>query len=153
MDEPTVIDIPLHVDDRGTVYGAFDNLDKAGIKRTYVIRNWQIGTIRAWHGHKKAGTYLHVIKGAAKIAAVKIDKRNHELFDFQEDFYKIATLSAAKPQLFYVPPGWYNGTMTLTEDTRILVYSTLTLDEVKSDDIRQNLVGFERENLWKVKDR
>ena len=143
MEKPRVIDIPVHVDDRGSVYGAFDELDRAGIKRTYVIRNWQPGTIRAWHGHKKAGTYIHPIKGTAKICALKMN---------ENDFFS-ATISAAKPQLFYIPPGWYNGTMTLQEDTRLLVYSTLTLDEVKNDDERKSLTELERLNIWKVRDR
>jgi dTDP-4-dehydrorhamnose 3,5-epimerase len=146
IDRPRVIDIPLHVDDRGSVYGAFDELDKAGIRRTYVVRNWQCETIRAWHGHMKAGTYIHPIKGTAKIAALEIS------LDGERDFL-VSTLSAAKPQLFYIPPGWYNGTMTLQEDTRLLVYSTLTLAEVKSDDMRKEVTDQELKDIWKVKNR
>lgn len=156
--KPSVIDIPIHVDDRGSVYGAFDDMDKFGIKRTYVVRNWQSGTIRAFHGHMKAATYIHVIKGTAKICALKIKPESDidTSGDLggptsQETF--IMTLSAAKPQLFYIPPGWYNGTMTLQEDTRLLVYSTLTLKEVKNDDFRKAVTEEERRHVWSVIDR
>lgn len=150
---PKIIDIPLHLDDRGSVYGAFDNLDKFGIKRTYVVRNWQPGLIRAWHGHEKASTYIHVVKGAAKICArpIYIEGAVNDLLCI--DNYRVSTLSAAKPQLFYIPPGWFNGTMTLQEDTRLLVYSTLTLDEVRKDDIRGAISKQEFDKVWKVLDR
>lgn len=142
--EPRVIDIPVHIDDRGSVYGVFDELIENSIQRTYVIRNWKSGTIRAWHGHYNAATYIHPIKGTAKIAAMNIANESKVV---------IATLSAAKPQLFYIPPGWYNGTMTLQEDTRLLCYSTLTLSEVKNDDIRKELTEEEKSGLWNVRDR
>jgi len=151
MDRPIIIDIPVHVDDRGSVYGAFDNLDRFGIKRTYVIRNWQHGTIRAWHGHMKAGTFIHPIKGTAKICALEILSEEEQIS--REPEVVGATLSAAKPQLFYIPPGWYNGTMTLQEDTRLLCYSTLSLEEVKDDDVRKKITSAEKKSIWNVRDR
>jgi len=141
--KPRVNDIPLHLDDRGSVYCVFDHLDMSKIKRSYVVRNWQPGTVRGWHGHSKAATYIHVIKGTSKVCAKKMD--GDEIFS--------ATISAAKPQLFYVPPGWYNGTMTLQEDTRILVFSTLTFNEVKNDDIRKEVTKEELDTIWKVANR
>lgn len=157
--EPRVIDIPIHVDDRGSVYGVLDDLIEKGIQRTYVIRNWQPGTIRAWHGHLQAGTYIHPIKGTAKIVALRIEPKPAGGIDLRGDMRLApqktfsATLSAAKPQLFYIPPGWYNGTMTLQEDTRLLCYSTLTLSEVKDDDVRKGLTEEEKYRLWNVRDR
>lgn len=143
ISQPRIIDIPLHIDDRGTVYCVFDNLDKSKIKRTYMVRNWRSGLIRAWHGHKKADTYIHVLKGAAKVAAMEMDGGKYYTF----------TISASKPQLIHIPAGWYNGTMTLQEDTRILVYSTLSFEEIKEDDFRKNLEDFEIRNIWQVENR
>ena len=140
LTKPQIIDINVHLDDRGSVYGAFDNLDWHKIKRTYVVRNWQAGTIRAWHGHFKAATYIHVIKGTAKVAAKHMDTSD----------VVVGTLSSLKPQLFYVPPGWYNGTMTLQEDTRLLIYSTLTLEKVKEDDEREEVTQEDLNKIWKV---
>lgn len=143
MDKPEIITVPLHLDDRGSVYCSFDHLIENLIQRTYVVRNWQPGTIRAWHGHKEAATYIHIIKGTAKVAAKQMDGND----------YLVATLSSLKPQLFYIPPGWYNGTMTLQEDTRILIYSTLTFDEVKHDDFRQQVTEEDMDKIWKVVNR
>ena len=150
--KPRVDDIPLHLDDRGSVYCVFDymNSDWNNIKRSYVVRNWQVGTVRAWHGHKEAATHIHVIKGTAKIAAKKIYTPDAKQ-PWPEPF--IVTLSAAKPQLFYVPPGWYNGTMTLQEDTRILIFSTLSFNEIQKDNFRQDTTKEEMKALWKVANR
>lgn len=151
--KPRVDNIPLHIDDRGSVYCIVDNmdLDFYNIKRSYVVRNWQLGTVRAWHGHSKASTYIHVIKGTAKIYAKKMNEGDEPYIQNPETF--CATLSAAKPQTFYVPPGWYNGTMTLQEDTRILVFSTLTFNEVQQDDFRQQVSKEELDTIWKVASR
>lgn len=149
---PEIIDVPLHLDDRGTVYCVMDCIDEKKIKRTYVVRNWRTGLIRAWHGHKKADTFIHVIKGTAKICAMKIPEFGTPI-NSPIGKHKVATLSGAKPQLFYIPAGWYNGTMTLQEDTRILVYSTLTFKEVKQDDFRKELTEKEVNEIWKVKFR
>lgn len=124
---PKIIEAPLHIDDRGTVCGVFDKMDISNIKRTYVVENHQSDFIRAWHGHAVADTYIHVISGVAKIAAVNI---------FNHNDITIATLSAHKPTLFYIPGGFYNGVQNLVQGTKLLVYSTLTMDEVKADNLR-----------------
>ena len=146
---PFVDHVPLYEDDRGSVYCVVDNdVDNVGdgapIKRTYVVRNWSKGLIRAWHGHAKAWTGIHVIKGAAKIAAKNMGDC--------EDIV-IQVLSDRKPGIFWIPPGWYNGAMSLEDDTRLLVYSTLSFDEVKSDDYRLPLADEDRRDVFKVVDR
>jgi len=142
MAKPVLIDIPLHQDDRGSVYCALDHLHTKGVKRIYMVENFTRGRIRAWHGHRKAGTYMHVIRGACKIAAMNMDKH----IDVTS-----AVLTECKPQIFYVPPGYYNGAMSLTDGTKILIFSTLTFDEVKNDDERQHysIMG----ETWKVENR
>lgn len=124
---PRVIEVPLHIDDRGSVYGAFDKMNEVQIKRTYVVENHQSEFVRAWHGHQVADTYIHVISGVAKIAAVNMLNHND---------ITVATLSAHKPALFYIPGGFYNGAQNLVQGTKLLVYSTLTMEEVKADNFR-----------------
>lgn len=142
MSKPTVIDIPTYEDDRGQVYCALDHLHDRNIKRIYSVKNHSRGMVRAWHGHRKADTYMHVIKGAVKVAATNMD--NHE-------DVTVATLVAEKPAIFYVPAGYYNGSMSLTDGTQIMVFSTLTFDEVRDDDERApwNING----ELWGVQNR
>ena len=143
MKKPELIYKDLHVDDRGYVYGVFDKLDSYGIKRTYVVENFSKGMIRAWHGHKKADTYVHVIRGSAKVAAVKIGDPKDCI---------VHTLSYKKPALFYVPAGYYNGTMSLEDNTVFLIYSTITLDECATDDFRKKWDAFHTD-IWNVEKR
>lgn len=142
---PQVINFKLNADDRGMVYGALTELNLRGIKRTYVVKNWAKGMIRAWHGHKKAETYMHVIKGAAKLAATPMEGVAGEQL--------IVTLSEYTPGVLYIPAGFYNGSITLEDDTRILVYSTLLLEDVKDDDFRSHYTNFGGDKIWEIKPR
>lgn len=141
---PQVLELKLHPDDRGMVYGALTNLDEKKIKRTYVVHNWSKGMIRAWHGHMLADTYIHVVSGAAKIAAVPMYGGGKKL---------VTVLSEYTPGIVHVPPGYYNGTMSLVDNTVILVYSTLLLDEVKNDDHRAHYTEHGGDEIWEIKPR
>lgn len=147
MDKPFKIDMPLHVDDRGSVYCAIDNMDSEEIKRTYVVNNWKAGMIRAWHGHQKGWTGLHVIHGAAKVVARDITEEG--LPGLQNWTF---TLSDRNPGIVWVPPGYFNGAMSLVDNTKILVYSTLTFEECKQDDVRAKLQDWDL-SYWKVVNR
>jgi len=142
---PEVSYFPLYIDDRGSVYCPIDNIGshelQFDIRRTYVIQNWNSGLIRAWHGHKSGWTGIHVIKGTAKLAAMKMDNPSKVV---------VATLSDRKPGIFWIPPGWYNGSVTLEEDTRMLVYSTHSFEEVKKDDHRLKLSEADIDNIFGV---
>lgn len=126
----------IAVDDRGkvTFVNGFDFRD---VKRFYMVENHQKGFVRAWHGHKREGKYVLVVSGAAIVAVVSM---------LDEDETKAAryVLSADKPQVLYIPPSNYNGFKTLTDDTKIMFFSTSTLEESKDDDYRKNA------DCWKM---
>jgi len=151
--KPFVDIAQLWVDDRGSVYCPFDHNgdgDVGEVKRTYVVHNWQKGRIRAWHGHEHGWTGLHVIHGAAKIVAVKMAQDN----EFCPEFGSFScVLSDKNPGILWVPPGWYNGHMSLEDNTKILVYSTHTFEEVKEDDIRCVLDSSHIRQFFEVADR
>lgn len=160
MAKPGIIQCPLYVDDRGTVHCPMDLLSEKEIKRTYIVKNWDSARIRAWHGHEKADTYMHVIEGAVKIAAKPIKSKNPSFVAqhlkstmFNENEYVIKTVSAEKPEVVYIPAGWFNGAMSLTRGTKILVYSTLTFDEVKNDDVRDYVSEEELLRVFRVVNR
>lgn len=151
--EPVLAYMDRHIDDRGSVYCAVDNMgDKSlggkDIKRTYVVHNWEKGRIRAWHGHKEGWTGLHVIQGAAKIVAIPIATEGEQLCNRRK-----VVLSDKRPGIFWVPPGWYNGHMSLEDNTVILVYSTHTFEEVKKDDVRQQLTDADVAHYFEVVNR
>lgn len=122
-----VIDGGLAVDDRGKVTFCND-FDFKGVKRFYLVENHQKGFVRAWHGHKKESKYVLVTKGAAIVATVEMGKNQ---------VCNRVVLSADKPQVFYIPAGYYNGFKTLTDDTQVMFFSTVTMEEAKDDDYRQ----------------
>jgi len=142
--KPELVDLPLHVDDRGSLHVAADKMDELGIKRVYLVHNFKEGMTRAWHGHKKADTYMHVLRGAVKLCCMSIEDETI-VMQFVGD--------ARKPQMLKIPGGWYNGAMSLTDDTLIMVMSTLTFDEVKDDDYRRELTDEDVKLIWEVKNR
>lgn len=120
-----IINGGIFVDDRGTLrfVNGFNFKD---VKRFYQVENHERGFIRAWHGHKKEGKYVYVVKGSAWIGVVDMDKLHNDRY----------ILSDKKPQILYIPPGNYNGFQTLEEDTIIIFFSTTTTEESKGDDYR-----------------
>lgn len=153
LKEPTVLkgwpmrlEGGISVDDRGQL-SYFNDLDFSNVKRFYIVSNHKTGFVRAWHGHKKEEKYMLVLKGAAKVGAVKIDdwdkpSKKAEVREF--------TLSANKPTLLHIYGGWANGFMTLTDDTQVMFFSNKTLDESKDDDYRYDAWYW---NIWEITER
>jgi dTDP-4-dehydrorhamnose 3,5-epimerase len=132
MEEPRLTLGDCAVDDRGEV--AFVNdFDFAGVKRFYMVSNHRAGFVRAWHGHRHEGKYVLAVSGAAVVAAVAVDN-----WESPSPGLKVHrhVLSAAKPRVLFIPPGYANGFMSLTPDAKLLFFSTSTLEESKGDDIR-----------------
>lgn len=130
----------LSVDDRGRL--AFVNdFDFKGVKRFYMVHNHSKGFVRAWHGHKKEGKYVFVVKGVAIVATVNMKTEEVER----------VVLSESQPQIVYIPPGYYNGFKTLTDDALIMFYSTSTMAQTQDDDFRQP--AFRWREVWDVTER
>jgi len=146
MEEPVIIKGGLSIDDRGEV-GFINDFHFDGVKRFYTLLNHNKGFIRAWHGHKKESKYFHVIKGTALICAVKIDNWVNPSKDLKVSRY---TLSEKSPCVLYVPVGFANGFMSLTDDCKIIVFSTSTLEDSLNDDYRFDARYWD---TWKVEER
>lgn len=122
------------VDDRGSVRFVNDfNFD--GVKRFYQVENHRQGFIRAWHGHKKEGKYVYVTSGSALVGVVNMETEEVSKF----------VLSDKSPKILWIPPGYYNGFKSLEENTKILFFSTSTLEDSLGDDIREE---HNRWNIW-----
>lgn len=114
-------------DDRGTVR-FINDFNFEGVKRFYQVENHRSGYIRAWHAHNREGKYVYVVTGAALIGVVNFNDDNA----VPEKF----VLSAEIPKVLWIPSGNANGFMSLRENTKIIFYSTSTLEESHGDDIR-----------------
>jgi len=124
----------LAVDDRGSVTFVND-FDFKGVKRFYMVQNHEKGFVRAWHGHKKESKYVLVTRGTIRLILVDMET------EAQEEY----VLSDKKPQILYIPAGFYNGFQTLTDDAQVMFFSTTTLEESKDDDYREKWNKF---NDW-----
>ena len=136
----------LAIDDRGEV--SFVNeftFDK--VKRFYCVENHNSGFIRAWHAHKIEAKYVSVISGSALVGAVKItDWQNPNI---NVDVFR-CVLSAKQPEILYIPSGYANGFKTLTSNTKLIFYSTATIEESKVDDYRYDSRMWD---IWNIPER
>ncbi|MBI4135635.1 dTDP-4-dehydrorhamnose 3,5-epimerase family protein [Candidatus Uhrbacteria bacterium] len=146
MQEPILIEGSIGIDDRGEVLFV-NGFDFKGVQRFYVISNHRAGFIRAWHAHKKAAKYVYVIQGAVLIGAVAIDNWDAPSKNAKVHRY---ILSAHKPGVLYIPPGYANGAMTLTEDAKIIYFATDTMEETKDDDYRYDARYWD---IWIIEER
>jgi dTDP-4-dehydrorhamnose 3,5-epimerase len=146
MVEPRLIKGALVADDRGEV--AFVNdFDFAGTKRFYMVSNHATGFVRAWHGHRREAKYVTVVQGAMLIACVKIDDWERPSPNLPVQRF---VLSAKTPAVLFIPAGYANGNMSLTEDAKAIFFSTSTLEESKDDDIRFDARLWDP---WRVEER
>jgi len=132
MPEPVLMTGGLAVDDRGEV-GFVNDFDFEGVKRFYTVTNHRAGFVRAWHGHRREAKYVTVTAGAALICAVEVDDWDVPTCNVPVHRF---VLSANKPAVLHIPAGFANGFMSLTEDTRLMFFSTATLQESAEDDVR-----------------
>jgi dTDP-4-dehydrorhamnose 3,5-epimerase len=143
---PQLIEGGLGVDDRGSV--AFVNgFDFAGVRRFYVVTNHRQGFVRAWHAHRREAKYVSVVSGAAVVAAVQIDDWAEPSRSAEVHRY---VLTAEKPTVLFVPPGYANGFMSLTADTKVAFFSTSTVEDTRDDDVRYDARYWD---AWSVVER
>jgi len=134
------------VDDRGSV-SFVNDFNFYNVKRFYMVQNHVQGFVRAWHAHKKEGKYVQVVNGSAIVGAVKIDDWDNPSGNLKVNRF---VLSDINPSVLFIPAGYANGFMSLTPDTKIIFYSTSSLDDSLSDDYRFDARYWD---IWKVEER
>ena len=145
-EEPYLIEGDLGNDDRGNV--AFVNDFRfEGVKRFYLVSNHRAGFVRAWHAHRRERKYVTVVQGAAIVAAVAIDNWEHPSKNAKMHRY---VLAEQKPAIVCIPPGHANGFMSLTQDAKLMFFSTSTLEESREDDVRYDAHYWD---AWAVTER
>ncbi|TMB53086.1 MAG: sugar epimerase [Deltaproteobacteria bacterium] len=146
MSEPVLYTGDVAVDDRGEL--TFVNeFDFAGVKRFYTVRNHRAGFVRAWHAHRREAKYMTVVTGAALVGAVAIDDWDAPSRDAP---VKRFVLAAHRPRVLYVPAGYANGFMSLTADAHVVFFSTSTIEESLTDDVRYDPRHWD---IWTVEER
>ena len=130
--KPSKIQGDLSKDERGVVK-FINNFKFEGIKRFYIVENINTEIIRAFHGHMKEAKYVFVVSGSILLCTVFLDdKKNPSKENKVEKF----VLKSNSPEILYIPPSFANGFRTLEEDTKVIFFSTTTLEESLADDYR-----------------
>lgn len=143
---PYIIEGGSVVDDRGEV-GFVNGFHFEGVRRLYIASNHRAGFVRAWHAHRREAKYVIAVQGAAIVAAVAIDNWEQPSKNAHVHRYVI---SAQKLAVLYIPQGYANGFMSLTADTKLMFFSTLTLEDSQGDDVRYDARYWD---AWQVVER
>jgi dTDP-4-dehydrorhamnose 3,5-epimerase-like enzyme len=113
-------------------------------KRFYAVENHSSNFIRAWHGHLIESKALVVLRGSILACAVELDDKTTP--NKSNEVTRVV-LSAANPGAFFVPAGFANGFMTLTDDALVFIFSSTTIEESQGDDYR---FEFDYWNPWEI---
>ena len=146
MAEPKLIEGDLAIDDRGSL-SFVNDFTFDGIRRFYVVSNHRAGFVRAWHGHRREAKYVAALTGCAIVAGVEVDNWANPSKSLLVHRY---VLSADKPAVLHIPPGFANGFMMLTADTKLVFFSTFSVAESRQDDVRFDAYYW---NPWQVTER
>lgn len=139
-----ILNIQTHTDSRGSLLFN-NNFNFDDIKRFYHIKLPKKGIIRAFHGHLVEKKYAYILKGEIKIAIIPLTDAHHPAKNVEIQTY---SLSASNPQILVIPPKNANGIMSISKDSEIIFYSTLSLEDSMKDDYRfpENYWG---NDVWK----
>lgn len=128
--EPKLYKGGLIVDERSSI-SFVNEFHFQDVQRFYIIENHRTGMVRAWQAHKYEAKYVNVVKGSALVCAVEID--NWDNPSPGQKVYRYV-LSEKSPSVLFIPKGFAHGFMSLSEDTKLIVYSTSSLEESKDDE-------------------
>lgn len=131
MREPIVYEGKLHRDSRGSIRFV-NNFTFSNIKRFYEVEHTE--TIpRAFHGHLKEEKYVFVTRGSVLFCIVKLDNpQNPSKKNIVHKYY----LDSKHPKILYIPPGYANGFKVIDKLSRVMFFSTFSVEESMNDDYR-----------------
>lgn len=133
--EPLLIKGGYFVDDRGSL-SFVNDFNPSQFKRFYMVQNHTAGFIRAWHGHKIECKGVLAISGSALIGTASMDSGEK---------CSTTVLTAESPSILLIPKGYANGFKSLTDDCKLMFFSSTTIEESKDDDYRYD---YDHWNPW-----
>jgi len=127
-----VINGGIFNDDRGCLRFVND-FDFSDVKRFYQIENSSTDVVRAWQAHKKENKYFFASSGSFLICAVEIDDWDNPSPNLD---VKKFILNSQESAILKIPAGYANGIKALEEDSKLLVFSSNSLEAGKDDNYR-----------------
>ena len=149
MAKPNLIKGGLAVDDRGWL-SFVNDFDFSKVKRFYQVANFTNSTIRAFHGHLIEEKYVYVATGEAMILLVPIN--NTSKTDKSAVVEKFI-LSEKSPSILHIPAGYANGFKTLSENTKIIFFSTKSINDSEQHDDYRYPFDYWGQDIWKIENR
>ncbi|MHC0447300.1 WxcM-like domain-containing protein [Flavobacterium sp. 3-218] len=130
--EPKIIQGGKFSDHRGSISYVNDFSFK-DIERFYVISNSIGNPIRAWQGHKLDAKNFYCLSGSFNIHFIKIDNWENPSKDLISE---TVFVSEADSKIIHIPAGYANAIESLEENSVLLSFSTLPLNDLSDDDVR-----------------
>jgi dTDP-4-dehydrorhamnose 3,5-epimerase len=98
-----------------------------------VIEHPDTSIVRAWQAHKKEQKWFYVIEGSFKIVLIKPDDWENPSLNLKPAEF---ILKAAANEVLYIPGNFANGLKALEPKSRIMVFSSFTVEESSKDNYR-----------------
>ena len=131
ISEPTYFEKGFAEDHRGSLE-FYNDIKLDEFKRFYIVNNPKKGTVRAWHGHKIEAKLVKVLKGEFVVCTIKIDNWESPNKGIESTKFTLNENSG----IIFIPPGYANGAINLLNESSIMYFSSLTLEDSKNDDYR-----------------
>ena len=81
----------------------------------------------------KEAKYVYVVTGSILLCTVLLDDGKSPSKDNKVERF---ILKAGEPQIVYIPPSYANGFRALEPNSKVIFFSTVTLEESQKDDFR-----------------
>lgn len=143
--EPVILPGGFAVDERGQLTFA-NGFTFDGVRRFYMVENFCAETVRGFHGHLNEAKFVFVVCGSALVATVRLDDHREPSREIRPCRF---VLSDRQPRILHIPAGYANGFRSLEPGTKVIFFSTATLEESKGDDYRFPY-DYWGEDVWKV---
>lgn len=143
-----VVDLMVHVDDRGFLFEILRTTDPyfAKFGQVYLVGDPARGTVRAFHKHRVLWDWFCIVHGSAKFV-LKDDRPDSPTYG------ELMTIVASerRPCLIVVPPGVFHGWMSLEDNTLMVSVASEVYNREEPDEVRIPPDAFG--DVWTVKGR
>ncbi|WP_291285043.1 WxcM-like domain-containing protein [Flavobacterium sp.] len=129
---PKIIQGSNFSDNRGVI--SFVNDFKfQDIERFYIISNSEENPIRAWQGHKLDAKNFYCLSGSFRIYFVKIDDWDNPSKELSIEAFFVSEFDS---KIVHIPAGYANAIESLSSNSKLISFSTLSLENLDGDDVR-----------------
>lgn len=112
---------------------AFNDFSMEKVRRMYQIYHPDTSIVRAWQGHMLESKWFYVTEGAFVVAYLALDDFTNPSKQLSASYHRI---SADDKIVLSVPCGFANGFKAILPNSKILVFSDLSLEEAKDDNFK-----------------